>query len=347
QSARAQLAVLRPPAPRLRFLLRRRARRHEGGGRADPAFARLVARRRREVLRPGPHARGRPRALGPARPRRAHLRLRRCQTHGQGCRGRMGRDRRRAWCADDRRGDCVRRQSEKIRALSAGRILMSAVEDERDPAPAHAPRMQALARLPIFLALDGKRAVIAGNGAPLAWKAELLSAAGADVAVFAERPCEELRAVAAQAPHAAIVLQQRPWRIDDFAGATVAVGGFDDEAEAARFAGAARAAGVPVNVIDRPACCDFAFGAIVNRSPLVIRISTDGAAPVFGQAIRARLEAMIPRGFARWAEAARTWRPRVRALAMPAHGRRRFWELFAAQAADRPDHAPDENDFTR
>src|SRR5262249_59913089 len=104
-------------------------------------------------------------------------------------------------------------QSEKIRALSAGRILMSAVEDGRDPAPAHAPRMQALARLPIFLALDGKRAVIAGNGAPAAWKAELLSAAGADVAVFAEQPCEELRAVAAQAPRAAIMRQQRPWRI--------------------------------------------------------------------------------------------------------------------------------------
>ena len=40
-------------------------------------------------------------------------------------------------------------------------------------------------------------------------------------------------------------------------------------------------AGVPVNVIDKPAFCDFAFGAIVNRSPLVIGISTDGAAPVF------------------------------------------------------------------
>src|SRR5262245_21400592 len=145
---------------------------------------------------------------------------------------------------------------------------MSAVEDKRDPSPAHPPRMQALARLPVFLALTGKRALIAGDGAPVAWKAELLSAAGADVAVFAERPCEELRAVATQAARAAIVLQQRAWRIEDFTGAAVAVGGFDDEAEAERFARAARAAGVPVNVIDRPAYCDFSFGAIVNRSPL-------------------------------------------------------------------------------
>ena len=222
---------------------------------------------------------------------------------------------------------------------------MSAVEDGRDPAPAHAPRMQALARLPIFLALDGKRAVIAGNGAPAAWKAELLSAAGADVAVFAERPCEELRAVAAQAPRAGIVLQQRPWRIDDFAGAAVAIGGFDDEAEAERFAGAARAAGVPVNVIDRPAYCDFSFGAIVNRSPLVIGISTDGAAPVFGQAIRARLEAMIPRGFARWTDAARRWRKAVQSSGLSSSGRRRFWRAFAAFAVRNPEREPASSDF--
>jgi uroporphyrin-III C-methyltransferase/precorrin-2 dehydrogenase/sirohydrochlorin ferrochelatase len=171
--------------------------------------------------------------------------------------------------------------------------------------------MQGLARLPIFLALAGKRALVAGNGAPVAWKAELLAAAGADVAVFAERPCEELRTIAAHPPRAAIALQQRAWRIEDFAGAAVAVGGFEDAAEAERFSGAARAAGVPVNVIDRPAYCDFSFGAIVNRSPLVIGISTDGAAPVFAQAIRAKLETMIPRGFARWADAARRWRQAV------------------------------------
>ena len=96
---------------------------------------------------------------------------------------------------------------------------MSAVEDGRDPSQARPPRMQALARLPIFLALTGKRALIAGDGPPVAWKAELLSAAGADVAVFAERPCEELRAVATQAARTAIVLQQRAWRIEDFTGA--------------------------------------------------------------------------------------------------------------------------------
>jgi uroporphyrin-III C-methyltransferase / precorrin-2 dehydrogenase / sirohydrochlorin ferrochelatase len=222
---------------------------------------------------------------------------------------------------------------------------MTAFEEGRRPAQAQPARMQALARLPIFLALDGKRAVIGGNGAPVAWKAELLSAAGADVAVFAECPCEELRAVATQAPRGAIVLQYREWRIEDFTGAAVAVGGFDDEAEAERFVGAARAAGVPANVIDKPAYCDFSFGAIVNRSPLVIGISTDGAAPVFAQAIRAKLEAMIPRGFARWADAARRWRNAVQSSGLPVSAQRRFWQLFTAFAITHPECEPAAADF--
>ena len=207
------------------------------------------------------------------------------------------------------------------------------------------PRMEALARLPIFLALEGKRAVLAGDGPPVAWKAELLSAAGADVIVFAECPCEQLHAVAAQPPRGAIVLRHRPWQAEDLYGAAVAIAGFGDDLDARRFADAARAARVPVNVIDKPAYCDFSFGAIVNRSPLVIGISTDGAAPVFGQAIRGTLEAMIPRGFAGWADAARRWRKAVQSSGLSFAARRRFWQAFAGFALAHPDRKPAQSDF--
>jgi uroporphyrin-III C-methyltransferase/precorrin-2 dehydrogenase/sirohydrochlorin ferrochelatase len=205
--------------------------------------------------------------------------------------------------------------------------------------------MQTLARLPIFLDLEGKRALVVGNGAPVAWKAELLSASGADVEVFTEHPCEELRALTADAPRASVTVRERGWRTGDFTGAAVAVGGFDNEADAERFTAAARTAGVPVNVIDRPAYCDFSFGAIVNRSPLVIGISTDGAAPVFAQALRAKLEAMLPRGFARWADAARRWRKWVQSAGVSSAARRRFWQLFAACAMNHPGHEPAPSDF--
>ena len=159
----------------------------------------------------------------------------------------------------------------------------------RTPTEARPPRMEALARLPVFFALAHKRAVIAGGTAAAAWKAELLSAAGADVDVFADNPADEMLALAAKPPQGAVVLHLRRWQPQDFARAAIAVGAFEAEEEAGIFASAARAAGVPVNVVDKPADCDFSFGSIVNRSPLVIGVSTDGAAPVFAQAIRAKL----------------------------------------------------------
>jgi uroporphyrin-III C-methyltransferase / precorrin-2 dehydrogenase / sirohydrochlorin ferrochelatase len=215
----------------------------------------------------------------------------------------------------------------------------------RAPTAIGTARMAPLARLPAFFALDDKRAVVAGASRAATWKAELLSAAGAQVDVFAPAPGDDVLALAEAPPRGAIVIHDRAWASDDFAGAAIAVADCADDNEAAAFAAAARAAGVPVNVIDRPAYCDFSFGAIVNRSPLVIGISTDGASPVFGQAIRAKIEALIPNGFARWAQAARTWRPRVQALALPFRGRRSFWERFTQRAVAAPDRTPTDADL--
>jgi uroporphyrin-III C-methyltransferase / precorrin-2 dehydrogenase / sirohydrochlorin ferrochelatase len=208
-------------------------------------------------------------------------------------------------------------------------------------------RIRPLARLPIFLALEGKRALVAGGGAAAAWKVELLSAAGARVEVFAEQVSEELYAVSAAPPSGAMILHRRDWTADDFAGAAIAVGAFEHDADAAAFAQVARAAGVPVNVIDKPAFCDFAFGAIVNRSPLVIGISTDGAAPVFAQAIRAKIETLLPQGFAAWAAAAQRWRSRLRAAGLSHQARGAFWHLFAKRAIIEARREPAHVDFDR
>src|SRR4051794_29171960 len=215
----------------------------------------------------------------------------------------------------------------------------------RSPVEARPPRMEALARLPVFFALAGKRAVLAGGTPAAAWKAELLSAAGAQVDVLAAELSDEMLALVEEPPVGTIVIHSRVWEAQDFVGAAIAVGAFENDNEAERFASAARAAGVPVNVIDKPAFCDFSFGAIVNRSPLVIGISTDGAAPVFAQAIRGKLEAMIPRGFADWAEAARRWRKAIQSSGLSFAARRRFWQVFARFALAHPDRAPAQSDF--
>ena len=108
-------------------------------------------------------------------------------------------------------------------------------------------------------------------------------------------------------------------------GSSIAEGG--DPEEAARLSAAARSRGVLVNVIDQPALCDFQFGTIVNRAPVVIGISTDGAAPILGQAIRRRIEAVLPGSIGAWASGregvsrATEGNPRHRAKAAAASGR--------------------------
>lgn len=215
----------------------------------------------------------------------------------------------------------------------------------RVPSEIRAPRMGALARLPVFLSLDGKRTVLVGGSPAAAWKAELLSASGANVDVYAVEACDDLLQLVGDPPRGTITINCRAWVPEDLNNAAVAIGAFEDDEGAAAFASCARAAGVPVNVIDKPAFCDFAFGAIVNRSPLVIGISTDGAAPVFAQAIRAKFEALLPVGFAGWAAAAARWRNAVKASGLSFSGRRKFWQLLTAHAVTDPEHEPSQADF--
>jgi uroporphyrin-III C-methyltransferase/precorrin-2 dehydrogenase/sirohydrochlorin ferrochelatase len=215
----------------------------------------------------------------------------------------------------------------------------------RLPADLQPPRMDTLARLPIFLALDGKRAVMAGGNAAAVWKAELLSAAGANVEVFAAAPVDELVGLAENPPRGTVTIHRRDITADDFAGTAIAVGAFADDGDAAQFAATARARGVPVNVIDKPAFCDFAFGAIVNRSPLVIGISTDGAAPVFGMAVRAKIEVDDPARFcALGGGGAAMARRAVRDRAFPS-GLPAVLADFARHAAVHPDREPTQSDF--
>ena len=210
----------------------------------------------------------------------------------------------------------------------------------RKPTETRVTRIEPLARLPIFFGLKGRRVIVAGGSEAAGWEAELIAAAGARVELYAEDPSDELRDVLARLDDPNIIHFARPWSINIFKGAALAILATENDAEAQAFRCASIDAGVPCNVVDRPAFCDFSFGGIVNRSPLVIGISTDGAAPVFGQAIRTKIEAMLPQGLARWAEAAQSWRPSVQAMSLSFQKRRAFWERFTALALSKPNDLP-------
>jgi uroporphyrin-III C-methyltransferase/precorrin-2 dehydrogenase/sirohydrochlorin ferrochelatase len=196
------------------------------------------------------------------------------------------------------------------------------------PRETRAPRMRPLAALPIFVDLAGKRVVVAGAGDAAAWKAELAAAAGACVEVFAPDPCADLDALSQAPPAGRVAVVRRRWRADELAGAALAIGALAGE-DAVAFAAAARAHGVPVNIVDTPALSTFSFGSIVNRSPVVIGIGTDGAAPVLGQAIRAKVEALLHPALGAWAAAAQRLRANVKARLPMGPTRRDLWRRFA------------------
>jgi uroporphyrin-III C-methyltransferase / precorrin-2 dehydrogenase / sirohydrochlorin ferrochelatase len=220
----------------------------------------------------------------------------------------------------------------------------------RQPRAAEPPRIAPLATLPLFHKLVARKVVLAGDGEGTLWKAELLLATGAQLHVFAPDQAGSFERLhdlkEADAGFGTLTINSRCWTPGDLRDAALAIAETRDEAEASAFVAAARHHGVPVNIIDRPAFCDFQFGAIVNRSPLVIGISTDGAAPVFGQAIRTRIEALLPLGLKAWAQAARDWRPAVQARNLSFALRRRFWERFTAMALLAPDQPPQDNQRT-
>ncbi|MCB9948143.1 MAG: uroporphyrinogen-III C-methyltransferase [Rhodospirillaceae bacterium] len=205
--------------------------------------------------------------------------------------------------------------------------------DCRLPSEQLPARLGPLARLPVFFSLAGRPVLVAGGTAAAAWKAELVAAAGAIVTVIAVQPGEE---VARLATDGVIRLLVRSWDDSDLAGMALAVADLDGS-EGEAFAAAARGRGVPVNIVDRPALCDFTFGSIVNRSPVVIGISTDGAAPILGQEIRRRIEAVLPAGLAGWSALAARIRGRIAARLPTSAGRRAFWRRFCERAfADPP-----------
>ncbi|MBB4186395.1 uroporphyrin-III C-methyltransferase/precorrin-2 dehydrogenase/sirohydrochlorin ferrochelatase [Sinorhizobium terangae] len=198
-------------------------------------------------------------------------------------------------------------------------------------------RVAPLATLPLFWTLKKKRVVVAGGSDAAAWKAELLAACGAEVHLHAPRTelsnvfLDLLRRGAAH-EDGRLVHHDEIWHSGAFSGATLAIADCDDDAEAEAFFNAARVAGVTVNVIDKPAFCQFQFGSIVNRSPVVVSISTDGAAPILAQAIRRRIEALLPPAIKDWATIAQAIRERVNARLKPGAARRTFWERFVDRA---------------
>ena len=176
--------------------------------------------------------------------------------------------------------------------------------------------------LPIFFDIREKPCLVVGGGEVAARKCALLLRAGARVTVVAPTLGPSL-----DAQRAALAIVHRAGRFapHDADGFALVIAATDDDAVNREVAAAAHSAHIPVNVVDQPALCSFIMPAIVERSPLVVAVSSGGAAPVLARLLRARLESLIPAGYGRLASLAATFRDEVKTRFAAAE-RRRFWE---------------------
>lgn len=186
---------------------------------------------------------------------------------------------------------------------------------------------------PIFLDLRGRTVLLAGGGEASASKARLLARAGADIILVAANLCEEMEDLLTAGR---IRRREAAFRPDLLDGAVIAIDGAGDPDLTDRIRCAAFPRNVPVNVVDVPEQCDFTVPAILDRSPVVVAVSTGGAAPALARNIRQRLEAAIPAGYAGLARAARQCRTRVRDALATTRDRQRFWDrVLSGPTAER------------
>ncbi|PYC28770.1 siroheme synthase CysG [Pseudomonas mosselii] len=187
--------------------------------------------------------------------------------------------------------------------------------------------------LPLFHKLQGGRVLVVGGGEIALRKARLLADAGAALRVVAPEVDGQLTALAREGGGEVLV---RGYQASDLEGCRLVIAATDDSALNAQVSAEAQARSLPVNVVDAPALCTVIFPAIVDRSPLVVAVSSGGDAPVLARLIRAKLEAWIPSAYGELAGLAARFRHKVKALYPDVNQRRGFWEsVFQGPVAER------------
>ena len=177
--------------------------------------------------------------------------------------------------------------------------------------------------LPIFFNIKNRHCVVIGGGDVAMRKVSMLLKASAAITLYSPTICHELQDLVTAQKIKYVQINFEP---NQLAGACMVIAATDDEAVNIAVSIAAKAQNIPVNVVDAPDLCTFTMGSIIDRSPVVIAISSEGNAPVLARYIRAKIETMLPATYGRIADIAGEFREQVKAKFGTTQARRIFWE---------------------
>ena len=177
--------------------------------------------------------------------------------------------------------------------------------------------------LPIFMNITNRRCVVIGGGEVASRKVIMLLKANAAITLYSPEVCPALQVLSEDGTITHIKANFEPSQLTD---ACLVIAATDVEVVNTAVSIAAKAQNIPVNVVDSPALCTFTMASIVERSPIVIAISSEGNAPVLARYLRTKIETMLPAGYGRIASIAGEFRDKVKAKYATTQARRIFWE---------------------
>ncbi|MDX7997804.1 uroporphyrinogen-III C-methyltransferase [Xenorhabdus sp. Reich] len=177
--------------------------------------------------------------------------------------------------------------------------------------------------LPLFLELKTRSVLLVGGGEVASRKASLLLSAGAALTIVA--------------PELHIELQQRhqkgefewlqgAFKTEYFEGVFLVIAATDDHILNQHIFSEANNRAILVNVVDNQPLCSAIFPSIIDRSPIIVAISSAGKSPVLTRLLREKLESLLPFHLGSMAEIAGRWRERVKQSFASIRQRRHFWE---------------------
>ncbi len=177
--------------------------------------------------------------------------------------------------------------------------------------------------LPLFHSLQDQHCLVVGGGEIAARKVDLLCRAGARVTVVAPQLHDRLQQLL---DNDGIAHRRRGYRSSDLDNMVLVIAATDNRPVNELVSAEARQRHLPVNVVDAPELCTVILPSVIDRSPVIIAVSSSARSPVLARLLRARLETLIPAGYGRLASFLHDFRERVRSALPGLRERRRFWE---------------------
>jgi len=176
---------------------------------------------------------------------------------------------------------------------------------------------------PVFMALKDQPCLVVGGGDVAFRKIELLRKANAKITVVSPQNCEEIDRLIAEQK---INYIHRKFEDQDINGYRLIISATNNSEVNKQVSMLAQEKNIPVNVVDAPELCSFIVPSIIDRSPIVVAVSSGGSSPVLARLLRARLESLIPASYGRLASLLRDFREQVKKQFSTTNERRRFWE---------------------